>query len=63
MSPGTQAVPTVVGTGYPAMGCKSFARDQERSAGSTATEYSWGADIPGGLLKTSIPPDTSPKSD
>ena len=26
----------------------SIARDQERSAGSTATEYSWGADIPGG---------------
>ena len=27
---------------------RSIARDQERSAGSTATEYSWGADIPGG---------------
>jgi len=28
MSPGTQAVPTVVGTSYPAMSCKSLARDQ-----------------------------------
>ena len=31
---------------------RSVARDQEQSAGSTATEYSWGADIPGGHCTT-----------
>ena len=31
---------------------RSVARDQERSAGSTATEYSWGADIPDGHCTT-----------
>ena len=33
---------------------RPVARNQERSAGSTATEDSWGADIPGGSLSPAL---------
>ena len=52
---GTQVVPAAFGTKIAgdASGPRLWvplARDQERSAGSVATEYSWGADIPGGAV-------------